>query len=130
MLIKWENFYTFFSWRLRQENILTGDVLREFHCILFSSHTMKESHWVGVQEDNSQPLSDSELEGIFQTRCLVEQEEQTDTTPNFRMPALRYSNKRTRTNEDSHLQESLLRMKSFSETVSKLWLFCVQGAHW
>jgi hypothetical protein len=35
MLIKWENFGAFLSWRLSRENILTGDVLSEFHCTKF-----------------------------------------------------------------------------------------------
>jgi hypothetical protein len=34
MLIKWSNFGDILSWRLRRENILTGDVLNEFYCIL------------------------------------------------------------------------------------------------
>ena len=33
MLIKWENFGAFLSWCLRWENILTGDIWSEFHCI-------------------------------------------------------------------------------------------------
>ena len=32
MLIKWENFGAFLSCRLRWENTLTRDILREFHC--------------------------------------------------------------------------------------------------
>ena len=34
MLIKWANFVAFLSWRLRRENIFTGDVLSEFHCTI------------------------------------------------------------------------------------------------
>jgi hypothetical protein len=33
MLTKWENFDAFLFWLLRQENVLTGDVLNEFYCI-------------------------------------------------------------------------------------------------
>jgi hypothetical protein len=34
MLIKWEKFGAFLFWLLKRENILTGDILNEFYCIL------------------------------------------------------------------------------------------------
>jgi hypothetical protein len=86
----------------------------------------KYSYWIALQEENAQQLSDSEPEGDFQTNGH-EQEENTDKTSKYRIPAPKRSKKIT--NEDGNVQEALQCMKTLTERVSKCDDYSVYGEH-
>lgn len=86
----------------------------------------KYSYWIALQEESAPPLSDSEIDGDFQTNSH-EREEKTDKTSNFRIPAPKRSKKIA--NEDGSVQEALQCMKTLTERVSKRDDYSVYGEH-